>query len=382
MMPHSPISRTDSGSVSAIKQFIFGGVLDASRHQSEDSDGECKRILKSQILKSQILKSQVLKPQIFRSQIIKTKIQRFSKYNSGTTCEDDPSFPNNLRSPGSYSSQVHSVTNHPVSRLNNLRSTSFRSTDTNLNQGKSSPQYGSTPNLSSCPSESGLPGTGLRPVRTDTLPRNFQARGAKHLRDWSIKESAPVPLPSSASSACSSCAHLGNTTFDSGFLSDSTCTETEVTDSAQENHGTDVNISSPSEKECGQGGECNSQVRNVFHQDNPTYGCCIVQAPLTPHNKDGSRKSGRQVSSVTLKIENGLFATVSKDSKTAREGRGRDRRPLDLTPVTLPPPPPGCIIIKKQKLAEEPDEATGGWKRATMTTSGTFLARCVKIEDL
>ncbi|KAG0713377.1 hypothetical protein GWK47_016368 [Chionoecetes opilio] len=75
-MPHSPISRTEGGSVSAIKNFLFGGVLDPSCPLPAGAEGEGGRPDKAQLFSVQILRSQVFRPQVLRSQIVKTRIHR------------------------------------------------------------------------------------------------------------------------------------------------------------------------------------------------------------------------------------------------------------------------------------------------------------------
>lgn len=401
-MPHSPISRTDSGSVSAIKQFIFGSVLDTSRYLPDDASGTTatngsKRGLKSQAIKSQILRSQVFRPQVLKSQIIKSKIQRSQAFNPGM-CEDDVNFPNNLRSLGPDSRQNHNIVRSPVPKLNNLtNSPGFQSSNSNLYEDKSSHLYGSTPNLSQDPSTElprGAYGARIHgPGVVGTLPRNFHSRDPKYSGAYNSSSGDSEVVASSASSMCSSCAHMSNTTSDSGFLSDSTYPESERTTSLQRQHDHSAKIPPPADKDCRlqeakEPPAPPPHERLMLHQDNPTYGCIIQETttcPTVTHaSKEEPRKSGRQVSSVTLQIENGLFATASKEPAVS-EGRARDRRPLDPNCPALPPPP-SCIIVKKETPEEEEEEDVGGggggWKTATMTTSGTFLARCVKIEDL
>lgn len=109
-----------------------------------------------------------------------------------------------------------------------------------------------------------------------------------------------------------------------------------------------------------------------------------VQGPPVPPPK-GGRRGGRQVSSVILKIEKGLFATPSKDNNCDKPPRGRDRRPIDPASATLPlppstpPPPPPCSGTEEEGSE---DEAAADWKTASVSPGGTFLARCVKIHDL
>ncbi|KAK3853390.1 hypothetical protein Pcinc_040069 [Petrolisthes cinctipes] len=518
-MPQSPISRTEGGSVSAIKHFLFGGALDTSRqhHQEQDggggggsgSGGETKPPLRSNIFRGQILRAQIFKPQIIKSQIIKTRIQRSSEFSSGS-CESDANFPNNLRTTTTMTiTSSHNSSRSQLPKLNNLSSNSFRHVQKPpllRPEDKECPQYTSSPNLSAEPSTTAMVSGSVVSVTfaSGTLPRNFQAKSARtktlekcnnvgpsivspslplqsssppssslpqpssSVPLQSSLSSSPVSLPSSSlsslplpssssSSECSSYAQGSNTTFDSGFLSDSTCQDSEALDPPSSHQGS----KQPSEPA--------PQVRVTLHQDNPTYGCLpphrnpsstpneatpkqkssrhMAEPPPNqdtsrypkepppsqdssrypkepppnpdssqypkepppnqdssrypkepPPNQDSSRqakeapppprKPGRQVSSVILKIENGLFATASsKDTKSPREGRGRDRRPLDPSSTPPLPPPPSCIIVKEevpeQKKEEEVEEAEGGeeWKRATVTTSGAFLARCVKIED-
>lgn len=202
---------------------------------------------------------------------------------------------------------------------------------------------------------------------TGTLPRNFHAGDKRPPRDGRLVDNTPLPLLSSGSTV-SSHAHTTNTTFDSGFLSDSTYPEIEGRYPAGDNSVASVR---PEESK---DGRCYPQHRSLLHQDNPTYGC-VSETARPRRSREGSRK----VSSVVLKIESGLFATVDEDDPQ-REGRGRDRRPLDPSSPALPPPPPSCIIVSKLVPGEE--AAASGWKTATLTTGGTFLARCVKIEDL
>ncbi|XP_064118238.1 uncharacterized protein LOC135223602 isoform X2 [Macrobrachium nipponense] len=384
MMPHSPISRTDGGSVSAIKHFIFGGVLDSSWYSNEESGGENKRGIKNQVFRSQVLRSQVLRPQVFKSQIIKSKISRSHKFVPGVN-EDDVNFPNNLRQSPCDSSQSGATARSPVTKVINFRSPSFRSAESKLNvDGKNSPHYGSTPNLtlSSEGNDKTSSNNMLMGAVGGTLPRNYHRDHGRWMQD--------APCDSASSSVCSY-VHPNSLTLDSGFLSDSTCQDFEISETKADSQN------SPSLSQQTQvTSERDSSSRMTLHQDNPTYGCipeaastpisaASKQKPCAPDPPPKSRKGSRQTSSVTLKIENGLFATV-KETKTGREGRARDRRPLDLsTALAAPPPPPSLIIVKKERREDhnlDDDSNAGGWKTATVTMSGTFLARCVKIEDL
>lgn len=385
-MPHSPISRTDSGSVSAIKNFIFGGMLDTARYHPDEHGGDCKRSLKSQVFKSQILRSQVLRPQVLRSHIIKTRITKASKVNPGLP-EDDVNFPNNLRSPYPDASQAQSAGNFPLTKINNVRFPSFRCKENKLfSEEKASPQYASTPNLTSVSPESDTSREQATAGVTGTLPRNFKRNSGQHLPNSASGASATATLPSCPSSVCSSYVYVnsGAPSSDSGFLSDATCPDFEASEPPVEAVSTQRH---PKDLSCRERGRKTSDPslppgRAALHQDNPTYGCVPPKTPSAP-SRSGGREGGstRKVSSVTLKIENGLFATVGKESK----GRARDRRPLDPAfPDVVPPPPPAVVIVQKQS-PEDPkvdEEAAAGWKRATVTMSGTFLARCVKIEDL
>lgn len=385
-MPHSPISRTDSGSVSAIKNFIFGGMLDTSRYHPDEHGGECKRSLKSQVFKSQILRSQVLRPQVLRSHIIKTRITKASKVNPGLP-EDDVNFPNNLRSPYPDASQAQSAANFPLTKINNVRFPSFRCKENKLfGEEKASPQYASTPNLTSVSPEGDNSREGVAAGVTGTLPRNFKRNSVRHHQNSVSGASATSTLPSCASSVSSSYAYVnsGAPSSDSGFLSDATCPDFEANEPPVEAIGTQHQ---PKDLSCRERDLKTSDPaapfgRAALHQDNPTYGCVPSKTPPPPSKSTG-REGGstRKVSSVTLKIENGLFATVGKESK----GRARDRRPLDPAfPDVVPPPPPALVIVQKKSPEDSKvdEEAAAGWKRATVTMSGTFLARCVKIEDL
>ncbi|KAK8402212.1 hypothetical protein O3P69_001367 [Scylla paramamosain] len=354
-MPQSPISRTESGSVSAIKNFLFGGVLDPSRPHPDGTEGEGRRQGKSQIFKVPILRSQVFRPQVFKSQIVKTKVQRGCEYK---TVELDDNFPNNLRSGFSHAGPAHRF---HLPKLNNVTSSSSNlrwpaATPLNV-ESKELPQYASTPNLSCDLQEAGTGGyRGAGATGTGTLPRNLHlARTQRYLPGVL----ATAPLPSSSSSSSSSCAHSGNTTLDSGFHSDATWTDTDS--QSQQDAGAPLPQDVP-------------EYRRGSWDVTPS-----VHGPQVPPR--GSRRKGKQVSSVILKIEKGLFATASKDSTCEKPPRARDRRPIDPSSATLPlpplpssPPPPLPPADSKEEERGE-EETTADFKTASISPGGTFLAR-------
>ncbi|KAK7073537.1 hypothetical protein SK128_021166 [Halocaridina rubra] len=389
MMPHSPISRTESGSVSAIKHFIFGGGLDPSRSLTEDTGGETKRGIKTQVFRAQVLRSQVLRPQVFKSQIIKSKINRSPKYVPGVN-EDDVNFPNNLRIPKCDTNQSNSANKSPVAKVNNLRSPSFRCqvVKQNVVDRSNSPIYGSTPNLAMSTECGDRVSRPFLLGMSGTLPRNYRRNHSRELREGT-----------------SHTVSSSSTLTPRYLLSGATCMSSEVTPELKESSESETRSHRPLLRTAS---DSEAAKRYILHQDNPTYGCSpnsgVVSRkstkllPSTPEtqrtseksrvspgssSKEGSRKgsSSRQVNSVTLQIENGLFATV----KETKGGQPRDRRPLDLsTALAAPPPPPGLIIVKKERLEDHvvEDDVNNGWRTATVSMSGTFLARCVKIEDL
>ena len=365
-MPQSPISRTEGGSVSAIKNFLFGGVLDPSRPHPDAAEGEGRRQNRSQLFKVQILRSQVFRPQVFKSQIIKTKVQRSCEYKA---VEMDVNFPNNLRSSTTPASPTH---RSPFPKLNNVTSSSSNlrwpgAAPLNV-ESKELPQYASTPNLSCDLQDVGTGGyRGAGATGTGTLPRNLHlARTQRYVPG--VFTAAPLPSSSSSSSS-SSCAHSGNTTLDSGFHSDATWTDTDS--QSQQDAGGRLPPGVP-------------EYRRGSWDVTPSVHGPQVAPPR------GSRRKGKQVSSVILKIEKGLFATASKDSSCEKPPRGRDRRPIDPSSATLPlpappsspPPPPPASTKEEERGEEEEEEAAADFKTASVSPGGTFLARCVKIHDL
>ncbi|CAL4071640.1 unnamed protein product, partial [Meganyctiphanes norvegica] len=317
-----------------------------------------------------------------------------------------------------------------------VKSPSFRTTlrKFELND-RVSPLYASSPNLVNRGSDREYVVLHSPPsVRffKERVPSTVEATKTSAFTHF-VSSSTNVP------SMYSSTACLSNTTFDSGFLSDSTYTDLDTLRSQCSGTSPDKSFLENSYP------PCPSKSALSLHQDNPTYGCLGTPLSLSrsssislvsdTQNKNSTRISlesigrshklgkqsskeklyrtpkqmspdvrlgspvkqgspSKQTTSVTLRIENGLFATVRKDgTKLGRsESSKRDRRSTDLAPIravvsSVPPPQvvqPGSSHEGTRSMLEvdgwRKEEGQPGWRKTT--TSGTFLARCVKVEDL